>query len=738
MGVRIGRRSLVGLGLGALAACDSGGGGAVVDAAVVTDGRLVDARSIDGTPPPDARPRPDAAPDAQVPDAGPVWPAVVINEVDCRGQDWVELTGPAGAPLGDWQLNDGAAAEGNVQFHRLPADAVLDAAGRLVVGQKTRNAPGFAFGIACDERVVLSSPDGAARDEVTLPGGALPAGATFGRMPDGQGPFRATVPTRGAPNTAWVPADGQLFKPGIVTSIDLRLPPASREALEVDPAATVPAELTVGTPGGTWGPAPVGVRLKGRLGSFRSLDGKAGFKVDINFVESGQDLFGLRAIALNNAVQDPSFLHEWGAYRLLGAAGLPTLRAGHTWVQLDGEPYGLYVLVETWDDAVQHTFEGTDLLVEGLYGQDLFPEAIGDLDVDGGDPGALDQLAEVAAVLVNPPPEGAYAALVDRVAWDRVLGVMATELFIGHWDGYAWTRNNWFMHLNGDGVLDLLPWGVDQVFQDFLPLYEGQGLLLNRCLEAPACARRYDEALAGVLAALDGLDLPTELETVATGLAAYVAQDPRREFDEGTVVAFQQDIPRFLTERRAQVGDEVGCRLGPNPDPDGDGVACGRDCAPDDPTIAPGLQDICGDGIDQDCSGFADDAPDCPDCVERPAQGGGTWLICPNARTFEQGLAICQREGAEPVRIDNALVNRELHRLAMAVRPVEYWIGLDDRAEEGTFRWQDGTLPGFTAWADGEPNNSGEEDCAHFWAGEANWNDIPCEVGLGVLCMRGR
>ncbi|MEZ4467226.1 MAG: C-type lectin domain-containing protein, partial [bacterium] len=204
----------------------------------------------------------------------------------------------------------------------------------------------------------------------------------------------------------------------------------------------------------------------------------------------------------------------------------------------------------------------------------------------------------------------------------------------------------------------------------------------------------------------------------------------------GTVRGFQADIPRFFRERRAQVAELLACRLGPDPDPDGDGAVCDDDCAPDDPAIAPGRRDVCGDGIDQDCSGFADDAPDCPDCVERPAQGGGTWLICPRGRSFEQAEALCAEQGAALVRIDDARTNRALHAAAVAVRPVEYWIGLDDRAREGDFRWADGTRPAFTAWAEGEPNNAGEEDCAHFWADRPQWNDAPCEAGLGALCLR--
>ena len=52
-------------------------------------------------------------------------------------------------------------------------------------------------------------------------------------------------------------------------------------------------------------------------------------------------------------------------------------------------------------------------------------------------------------------------------------------------------------------------------------------------------------------------------------------------------------------------------------------------------------------------------------------------------------------------------------------------IGLHDKINEAKWVWVDGTKPAFKNWGSGEPNNSGNEDCAHIRA-DGKWNDHQC------------
>ncbi|KAJ1191067.1 hypothetical protein NDU88_000384 [Pleurodeles waltl] len=71
-----------------------------------------------------------------------------------------------------------------------------------------------------------------------------------------------------------------------------------------------------------------------------------------------------------------------------------------------------------------------------------------------------------------------------------------------------------------------------------------------------------------------------------------------------------------------------------------------------------------------------------------------------------------------------------------------YWIGLTDSEEENVWKWSDGTIPTFTNWKSGQPDNWGAghtpgEDCAGLHIGGL-WNDFTCDDGLKYICEKPR
>src|SRR5438105_2686557 len=86
----------------------------------------------------------------------------------------------------------------------------------------------------------------------------------------------------------------------------------------------------------------VAVHLKGHLGSFRPVDSKPALTLNFDKDAKGQRFHGLQKIHLNNSVQDYSYLSEQISRELFLRAGIPTPRASHATVELNGRALGLF------------------------------------------------------------------------------------------------------------------------------------------------------------------------------------------------------------------------------------------------------------------------------------------------------------------------------------------------------------------------------------------------------------
>ncbi|XP_030247934.1 C-type lectin domain family 4 member M-like [Sparus aurata] len=113
-------------------------------------------------------------------------------------------------------------------------------------------------------------------------------------------------------------------------------------------------------------------------------------------------------------------------------------------------------------------------------------------------------------------------------------------------------------------------------------------------------------------------------------------------------------------------------------------------------------------------------------------------------RSWQEARLFCTRRGGDLAMVDS----REKHLAIIELlnnyqdpsRPIShsgFWIGLRDVEEEGVWKWQDGTRLSEGYWNDGEPNNSGNEDCAAAYPRSnpyKSWNDAPCSYDLKWIC----
>ena len=371
-----------------------------------------------------------------------------------------------------------------------------------------------------------------------------------------------------------------MYGPETLVAIDLTLPQASWDALEDDPTGdyqegTFRLAATDGTPDGIGAfsaPLTVGIRLKGKAGSFRPLGEKAAFKVKFASFVDKQKFLGLKKLTLNNMVQDPSMVHETLSYTAFRALGVDASRSGYAFVRLNGEPLGVYLNVEDLDDVGLEKrfgdFDDPQHLYEGEYGTDARASEVEDFEVDEGDEDLRADLDALAAAA----NDGAAPDWSDRVDPHADLGQMtrmwAVEKYTGHWDGYAGKAdesehdlpNNFYLYSDPLGRFQILPWGTDQTWEEHVPFGGGGGLLFEGCRADASCAQLFEDALGEALETVPALKLGTVARCTAKLLAPWQALEEQgtRPYDAAAIAAAGVATRDFVADRPAELAAWLG------------------------------------------------------------------------------------------------------------------------------------------------------------------------------------
>ena len=159
-----------------------------------------------------------------------------------------------------------------------------------------------------------------------------------------------------------------------------------------------------------------------------------------------------------------------------------------------------------------------------------------------------------------------------------------------------------------------------------------------------------------------------------------------------------------------------------SPGPAGDAGGAGSDA-----TNAP------GDGAP------TGDAGDCPtgDAVARAA--GHCYVLFREELEWATARDRCAALGMHLATLTAASENDVVRALVptsdLPFTTPRSWIGASDVAVEGSFVWVTGEALSFTAWASGQPDNGGEEDCATIARG-GSWDDHECTRKHSFVCER--
>uniref|UniRef100_A0A3P9D2S8 C-type lectin domain-containing protein n=1 Tax=Maylandia zebra TaxID=106582 RepID=A0A3P9D2S8_9CICH len=110
------------------------------------------------------------------------------------------------------------------------------------------------------------------------------------------------------------------------------------------------------------------------------------------------------------------------------------------------------------------------------------------------------------------------------------------------------------------------------------------------------------------------------------------------------------------------------------------------------------------------------------------------YLLSESSGSWDAAVKDCRDRGTYLVVID---FPEEQTFLSTIINEV-VWIGLNDKEQEGTWKWVDGTPLSLTYWADHQPDGGGgKEDCVHVRKDEKkSWNDLSCSTSLKWVCEK--
>ena len=303
----------------------------------------------------------------------------------------------------------------------------------------------------------------------------------------------------------------------------------------------------------------VAIHLKGSF-SFAPVDQKPSLTLNFDKFANGQRFHGLTKIHLNNSVQDPSYLCEQLARELFESVGVPSPRAGHALVKLNGHDLGLFVLIEGANKQfVKRNFSSTKgNLYDGGSGGDVTKALKADCGENPDDRSDLTNLVKAAR---EPDPGKRLARLEQVLDVERFISFAATEAFLVHWDGYALGCNNYrvFHDVSRDKMV-FIPHGMDQLFGtsssptlSITPPFKG--MIAKALFAAPEARRRY-------LARIENLStneyrvekLHAHVERLAAQLRPALRDHPQllSEFNSGV-----RDLQSRITQRAQSVTQQI-------------------------------------------------------------------------------------------------------------------------------------------------------------------------------------
>jgi len=297
----------------------------------------------------------------------------------------------------------------------------------------------------------------------------------------------------------------------------------------------------------------VGFRLRGNTSRYSA---KKSFKVAFNSFISGQKWKGLEKLNLNGEHNDPSIMRSRMSNQLLKYAGVPCSRTSYVRLYVNEEYKGLYLNAEHIDDEfLQRRFIADDEgnLYKCFWGADLTylgPNPLNYSEIYELKTNKIQNdytgLISFIEALNNTSEEEFPCVIQELFDVDLYLRTLVMEILIGHWDGYAVNKNNFYLYQRpSDGRFVFIEYDMDNTFgidwdnvnwaiRDVYSWGEVDRPLYNRIMDVPYFRDRFNFYFQE---AQEAIYLPSDFITECNetqGLIASAAlSDTYKELDYG-------------------------------------------------------------------------------------------------------------------------------------------------------------------------------------------------------------
>ncbi len=276
----------------------------------------------------------------------------------------------------------------------------------------------------------------------------------------------------------------------------------------------------------------VGLRAKGNttLSQIANDDttDRYSFKVKFDEYIDGQTLKGLEKLALNNMMQDTTYMKEYLSYDLLNKMGVSTPAFQYASITLNGEPWGLYFALEVMEESYIERYYGTT--GGNLYKPETTNMAKNNMPMEKGKEinGPMGRNTGGADLVYSGDEHSNYSTIFENAIFDytneddydkiiamikslnediddiekyldvdEVLRYFAVNTFVVNLDSYASNmKHNYYLY-EQDGICSILPWDYNLAFGAFQG--ESASNVINFSIDNPVADSLESSPLIGKL-----------------------------------------------------------------------------------------------------------------------------------------------------------------------------------------------------------------------------------------------